>query len=397
MNMTNWKETISFEELLRWRRHFHQHPELSFQEKETAAYIASELESMEGLEILRPTETSVVGVLKGKETGRTIAFRADIDALPIQEDTDLPFMSRRAGVDHACGHDCHAAMLLGAAKVLSTFREHLSGTVKFVFQHAEEVPPGGAIELVQSGVLDDVEYIFGQHAALPAPLGMVMAREGVEFASQDIFDIYIQGKSCHGSRPHDGIDPITVGAEIVACLNGIITKDVDSQQTAVVSLGEFTAGHTHNVVPDSAVIKGNIRTFSEEVRQTIINRVEQIVSGVTEAFHTTGEVKWAGYPSVENNGQALQILLGAAKKVVGEKMVVPMAAPASSSEDFANYALVAKSAYCFLGFGTYEQGAAGVAHNPKFKVNEDALPVGTKIFVQTALDLLGNKWEEGNQ
>ena len=385
----DWKETIPVDDMLRWRRHIHQYPEIAFQEKETAGYIAAELANFPGIEVSRPTETSVVGTLNGTKPGKTIAFRADIDALEIAEDSGVPFTSQNEGVSHACGHDCHAAMLLGTAKVLSGQRDSLAGSVKFIFQHAEEKPPGGAIDLVNAGVLDGVEYIFGQHVAIPAPLGLVLTKDGVHSASQDIFDITIQGKSCHGSMPHTGIDPITIGAEVVNCLNSILAKNIDAQETAVLSLGQFSAGHTHNVVPDHALIKGNIRTFSEEVRQTIMARVDEIVAGIAKAFNTTYEIKWAGYPSMKHDEDAVRIMREAAKKVVGEKAVITMPKPVSSSEDFSNYEKVCKGAFYFLGFGTEEQGAGGITHNPKFKVNESALPIGTQIFVQIAMDLLG--------
>lgn len=385
----DWKQNMPIDNIIRWRRHIHQYPEIAFQEKETAAYITRELSKISGIEILHPTETSVIGILHGVKQGKTIAFRADIDALEIQEDSGLEFMSKNEGISHACGHDCHAAMLLGVAKVLSGQREKLSGTVKFIFQHAEEKPPGGAIEIINSGALEDVDYIFGQHVAIPAPLGMVLTKDGIHSASQDIFDISIIGKSCHGSQPHEGIDPITIGAEVVSCLNSILSKNINAQEPAVLSLGQFTAGQTHNVVPDMAIIKGNIRTFSESVRQTVMARIEDIVAGITSAFNTSYRIKWAGYPSMNHNDEANQIMRESAKKIVGEKMVVTMPQPTPSSEDFANYEMVTKGSYYFLGFGTYDQGAAGVTHNPEFKVNEDGLVIGSKIFVQIAMDILG--------
>lgn len=237
------------QDVLTWRRHLHANPELSFQEHKTADYIVEQLTRFGGLKISRPTATSVVAYLQGAAAGPCYALRADIDALPLQEKNDEPFCSTNPGVMHACGHDAHTAMLLGAARVLCQMQAQLTGSVCFIFQHAEELPPGGAQELVDLGYLDDVSMIFGLHVFPTVPTGIVNMKQGIFSAACDNFDIVIQGKGGHGSTPQYCIDPIVIGAEVATSLQNIVARKIDPLTVPVLSITTFQAGASYNVIP----------------------------------------------------------------------------------------------------------------------------------------------------
>ncbi|MCR8643988.1 amidohydrolase [Paenibacillus sp. N1-5-1-14] len=384
----NWREQLSIEEVIAWRRHMHQHPELSFEEVETANYIYNVLSTFPNLELSRPTTNSVIATLKGSAPGKTIALRGDIDALPIMEESDVKFPSLNPGVMHACGHDTHAAMLLGAAKVLSGMKEQLKGTIKFIFQPAEEVPPGGAKAIVEAGVLDDVEYVFGIHIFPKLEVGYIGTNVGAITAGQDIFELKIQGKGSHGSTPELSIDPITIGCEVVSNLNNIVSRHVGALDNAVLSIGQFTAGEVFNVIPDSATIKGTVRTTNPETRKLMKKRIHEVIDHLVHAYNGTYELNYMdGYSAVINNEEVIEIVRGAAKTIVGDKQFVNP--KMMGSEDFSAYSDVCKGAFYVLGGGTEEEGCGYMNHHPKFKINEDALAIGVQMHTQIALDVLG--------
>ncbi|WP_195574232.1 M20 metallopeptidase family protein [Paenibacillus sp. 1001270B_150601_E10] len=388
--MTNWREQIPTEEVIQWRRHFHQHPELSFEEIETSNYIYDVLSTFPNLELSRPTTNSVIAKLTGSAPGKTIALRADIDALPIEEEADVDFKSKKPGIMHACGHDTHAAMLLGAAKVLSGMKDQLSGVIKFIFQPAEEVPPGGAKAIVDAGVLDDVDYVFGIHIFPKLPAGMIGTNVGAMTAAQDIFELKIQGKGSHGSTPELSIDPITIGAEIVTNLNNIVSRHVSALDNAVLSIGQFTAGEVFNVIPDTATLKGTVRTTNAETRKLMKKRIHEVIDHIVKAYNGTYELHYLdGYSAVVNHEVATDIVRQAADKIVGEQQFT--CPKMMGSEDFAAYTDVTKGSFFVLGGGTEEEGCGYMNHHPKFKINEDALAVGMQMHVQIALDVLGKK------
>ena len=386
--MNNWKQALPIEEVIGWRRYLHQHPELSFQEHGTANFIYTILSQLPHLELSRPTETSVVGILKGKHPGKTIALRADIDALAITEEADVDFKSVNEGVMHACGHDVHTAMLLGAAKVLSGMTDDLHGSVKFIFQHAEEIPPGGAKALVEAGVMDEVDFVFGTHIISGAPVGMIGTSIGAMSASTDIFELKIKGCGSHGSTPEKAIDPITIGAEVISNLNNIVSRNIGALKNAVLSFGEFSSGNSHNVIPDTACIKGTVRATDPLTRQQMKKRIFEVSEHITAAYDGTIEINWIdGYSAVMNHADATEIVRAAANKIVGEKaqVTVPLM---MGAEDFSAYTDVTKGSFFYLGGGTAEEGCGYSAHHPKFKINEKALFVGMQMHVQIALDLL---------
>ena len=366
----------------RWRQHIHANPDLSFQEQATADYIASELASFGPLELRRLTPNSVVAELKGKLPGPVWALRADIDALPIQEESGEAFSSCKPGVMHACGHDAHAAMLMGAAKVLCHFQDRLKGSVRFIFQHAEEVPPGGAQELVNLGVLQDVEYIFGLHVMPDKPTQTLSLKEGVFSASSDNFDIVITGKGGHGSMPHLCIDPIVIGAEIVSALQQIVARKLDPLHAPVLTIATFQSGESYNVIPNSAHLAGTLRTHNQKVREQVPQLMQQVIAGVVAAHGASFDIQWqAGYAVGNNHASACEI----ARKVIEENFppqtLHTVTTPLFGSEDFSSYQQHVPGCFIFVGCRNPDKGAVWNVHNPHFLLDEDAMKVGVKTHL----------------
>ncbi|WP_086313796.1 hypothetical protein A5821_001337 [Enterococcus sp. 7F3_DIV0205] len=387
--MTTIQEKMPQADMVKWRRHLHRHPELSFHEVETAKYIQKVLADFPNLEVSSLTENSVIAILKGAKPGKTIALRADIDALPIVEESDVDFPSENPGVMHACGHDTHTAMLLGAVKVLSEMQDKIAGTVKFIFQPAEEEPPGGAKLLVEAGVMDDVDMVFGLHIAPNIPVGMVGTRKGPASAASDVFTLKIQGRGSHGSTPDLSVDPIMIGVEIINNLNNIVSRNISPFDNAVISIGEFNAGKTANVIPDTAQIQGTVRTNDKEVRMFIKKRIEGIIDGICKMYDATYDLDYLlGYSEVNNDSDATDIVVAAAEKVVGKERMFE-APKMMGGEDFSAYTDVKPGSFFILGGGTAAEGCGYMNHHPKFKIMEECFPVGSGMHAQIILDILG--------
>lgn len=370
-----------------WRHRIHQNPELSYEERRTSRFVADRLRSMGNIEVIRPTETSVLGILRGGEPGPTVAFRADMDALPVDELTDFAFKSRVPGVSHACGHDMHTAMLLGTAQVLSAMQSQLPGTVYFLFQHAEEKAPGGAREIIDSGVLKGVDAIFGAHVTPGYPVGSIgLLPAGAASTAADGFFLTIEGKGSHGSKPEQGIDPIVTGAEIVLALQSIVSRNVTPGEMAVVSIGRFRSGDAPNVIPEKAELAASIRTITPQTRKIVEQRVRTIVDGICKANGTTYELNYViSYPAVQND-DTLRTLAGkSAVRAVGREMVFE-APRMSASEDFAYYGEVAPVYFFILGVG---DGPAN--HNPAFHADDEAMLNGVKTEAQMLWDYLNDR------
>jgi amidohydrolase len=377
---------IDEDALIAWRRDIHAHPELSFQETRTSGLVTQALEAM-GLEVIRPTPTSVVGVLRGARPGRTVALRADMDALPVHEETGEPFSSQNPGIMHACGHDAHTAMLLAAAKALAGLRGDLAGTVKFIFQHAEEQAPGGAVELVAAGVVADVDGVFGLHI-MNQKAGTVTIARGAASTAADVGVLTVQGKGSHGSMPQHGVDPVVVGAEMVLALQTIVSRSVAPDHFAVVTVGSFQSGEAPNVIPDSARLGLSVRTTVPADRETVRRRVEEIVAGISAAHGASASVEWKpGYEAVRNDDAASELAFAAAVKAIGEDRV-SWGPGTSASEDFSAYSARVPGCFLFLGGGDASEGFPFQNHHPKFNVIESALPLGARVEVQLALDFL---------
>lgn len=373
----------------RWRQHIHANPDLSFQEKATADYIAAELASFGPLELRRLTPNSVVAELRGKHPGPVWALRADIDALPLQEESGETFSSCKPGVMHACGHDAHSAMLMGAAKVLCDFQDQLKGSVRFIFQHAEEVPPGGAQELVKLGVLENVEYIFGLHVMPDRPTQTLSLKEGVFSASSDNFDIVITGKGGHGSMPHLCVDPIVIGAEIVSALQQIVARKLDPLHAPVLTIATFQSGESYNVIPNSARLAGTLRTHNQQVRELVPQLMQQVIAGIVAAHGASFEIEWqSGYAVGNNHPQACEIARNVIQQHFPEQTLQTVTTPLFGSEDFSSYQQHVPGCFIFVGCRNPEKGAVWNVHNPHFLLDEDAMKVGVKTHLSLISPLI---------
>jgi len=385
------------ERVVAWRRDIHRHPELSNREARTANLVAQHLRSL-GMEVRTGmAHHGVVGILRGGRPGPVVALRADMDALPVTERTGLPFASIHDGVMHACGHDAHTAMLMGAAEVLAGIAESLSGTVMFVFQPAEEGPPpgeeGGAQMMVAQGLLegeDAPEAIFGLHV-YPFETGTIQYREGGFLASADRLEIHVRGRQAHGSSPWAGVDPVIVSAQIMTALQAIPSRQLDvTRGAAVVSIGVVRAGSRWNIIPDEVFMEGTIRTHDPDLREEMVRRVRHTATHIAEAAGATAEVIVEATAPVTWNDPAmtrrilpsLQWAAGADKVSVGRPVMV--------AEDFAFFQEKIPGSYFLLGVNRpgIAAGAAPSNHSPEFDVHEPAMQTGVRAFVGIAIDYL---------
>lgn len=369
-----------FAQVVEWRRHFHRNAELSFQEYETTAYIETQLQQWDGVEISRPTKTGLVARIRGARPGRTIAIRCDIDALPIQEDNDLDFKSCNPGAMHACGHDGHTAMLLGVAALAARHRDELSGELVCIFQHAEELPPGGAIELYEAGVMDGVDELYGCHLSSNYPTGKLGVRSGALTAATDRFDIVIKGKGGHSSMPEMCIDPIVTGAQVVTALQNIVARNIRALEPAVVSVCQVSAGDAYNIIPQQMTIIGSVRTFSEAVRAEIPRQIQRITAGICAAAGADFDFSYElGYASVINDEALTDHVKDALAGWFGPECILPID-PVMPGEDFS--ALQKNCPACFVEIGTRDEakGTNCPHHNPAYIMDEEGLRYGTGLL-----------------
>ncbi len=377
------------ESVVAWRRQLHRDPELSFHEQRTSQFVADTLAGFGGLEVSRPTPTSVVARLVGEAKGRVLAMRADMDALPIHEANDHAFVSRTPGVMHACGHDGHTAMLLGAARVLAARRDQLHGEVRFIFQHAEELPPGGAQEMVDAGVLDGVDLVIGAHLWLPLPFGEVSVKSGPLMASPDNFRIVIEGAGGHAAMPHITVDSIAVAAQVITNLQHVVARAVDPLASAVVSVTRIAGGTAYNVIPGSVELEGTVRTFDPALRDRVPELMERVIAGVTAAHGARYQFRVErGYHPVVNSDEATDLLRRAVTRALGRD-ALSEAVPTMGGEDFSAYQLKVPGAFFFIGARNEEQGIVHPHHHERFDLDERALDYGTRIFVAAAEEYLG--------
>lgn len=378
-----WRELAAevTDDVVGWRRHLHQHPELSFQEKETADFVAQRLASFGGLEISRPTATSVVARLRGGQPGPVLAVRADMDALPIEEESGVPFASERRGVMHACGHDGHTAILLGVARILSRHPERVRGEIRFMFQHAEELFPGGAQELVDKGVLDGVDTVLGLHLMAPLESGTLQVRAGPTMAAPDTFEITVEGKGGHAAHPHTSIDPVAIGAQIVSNLQHVVSRAVDPLEPIVVSVTRFHAGSADNVIPEKAELGGTVRTMDADLRDRVPELMERVVRGVAEAHGAGYRFTYQrGYRALVNDEGVTSRLRSALADAFGEDTV--RTPPATmGGEDFSAYLAAVPGTFFFVGARPEGVDEAYPHHHPRFAIDERALAVGVEAFL----------------
>lgn len=375
-----------FDRLVCIRRDFHMYPELSFHEVETPKKIATFLREC-GLEVEENVGgRGVIAEIKGKNPGKTIAFRADFDALPIQDEKELPYSSRVPGIMHACGHDIHTTSLLGVASVLSQKKEYISGNIRFIFQFAEEQPPGGAKFMIEDGCLKGVDMIYGAHVASILPTGMIGVASGPVNASADNFEIEIIGQGGHGAFPHSSIDPIVLGASLVMQLQQIVSRQIDPLQSAVLTIGTFHSGTTNNVIPEKAIITGTVRTLDENTRGFIEQRIEQITNSIVGGVGATAKIKYdKGYPVLNNTIEETTIVENTAKEVFGHSHVLNIP-PLMGGEDFAQYLQHVPGCFFYVGGGFSESEKNYPHHHPKFDVDERSMIHIGKMFLSLVLN-----------
>ncbi|MFD1707336.1 M20 family metallopeptidase [Siminovitchia sediminis] len=374
-----------YEEMVHIRRYLHQHPELSFKEYKTAAYIAEFYRQL-GIEVQTGVGgNGVVARIKGKKPGKRIALRADFDALPIQEETGLPFSSTVPGIMHACGHDGHTAVLLTIGRVLHEMIDDLPGEYVFIHQHAEELAPGGAVSMIKDGCLDGVDAIFGTHLWAEIPYKTISYRTGPFMAAADGFEIVIKGRGGHGAMPHKTKDAIVIGSQLVTNLQHIVSRRVNPVDPAVISVGSFVAENAFNVIADTAKLKGTVRTFSEEARDFIEKEMETVIKGTCLANGCDYEFTYhRGYPAVVNHQNETEFLAKKAAEVQGvdhvEELELQM-----GGEDFAYYLQHVKGTFFFTG-AQPDPESSYPHHHPKFDIKEEAMLLAAKTLAWTAVE-----------
>lgn len=376
------------EQVIAWRRYLHQHPELSFHEEQTAQFVYETLVSFGNLEVSRPTKNSVMARLIGAQPGKVLAMRADMDALAITEENTFDFVSTKPGVMHACGHDGHTAMLLGAAKLLSGMKDKIKGEVRFLFQHAEEIYPGGAEEMVQAGVMDGVDLVIGTHLWAPMEYGTVGICYGPMMAAPDTFWITVRGKGGHAALPHQTIDSIAIAAQVVTNLQHIVSRTTDPLENLVLSVTQFVGGTTHNVIPGTVEICGTVRSFDANLREQVPGLMERVIKGITEAHGAAYEFKYEfGYRPVINDNEVTKLMEEVVVEALGTEWVEHIK-PNMGGEDFSAFMQKAPGCFFYVAAGNQEKGITYPHHHPRFTIDEDSLEVGVKMFVNAARKLV---------
>ena len=370
--------------LVEWRRDFHRHPELAFEERRTAAVVRAFLESL-GIEVRACGRTGLRGVLRGGRPGRTVALRADMDALPVAEIADHDYASENPGVMHACGHDGHMAILMGAARVLAARRDTLPGTVVFLFQPAEEHPPGGAASMIEEGALDGVESIFGLHLWQPLPTGVVGLRAGALMAQADEFEVAVRGRGGHASQPDLTVDPVVAASHVVVAAQTIVSRFTDPRQPVVVSFTTVHGGRIHNIIPDEVTMTGTVRTLDPATQLAVKERLGEVCAATCRLFGATAAFAYKeGYPPVINDAASVDLVRRAAALELGGDAVRTIA-PTMGGEDFAYYLQRVPGAFALLGMG---DGRPHPHHNARFDIDETMLPVGVRLMTAVALEML---------
>jgi len=377
------------------RRDLHRHPELGNREHRTGKLVRDRLKAL-GLEVRHPiARTGVIGILRGGEPGPVVALRADIDALPIDETRDVPYRSGTPGAMHACGHDAHTAVLLGAAEVLTSLKDRLPGTVVFLFQPAEEGPPegetGGAPLVLEEGALDDPKpsAIFALHVSPLLEAGRIGWCEGPILASSDHFVIEVKGRKTHGAYPHTGLDPVPVAAELVSALQALVARELDAQAPKVLTVGSIHGGNRFNIIADAVTLEGTLRALDPAVRRELRERMERTIRGIAAAHGTTAELRFVGpgHPPTLNDPTLALTIVPALERALGRGQVVRVR-PEMGAEDFADYAARIPGLYVRLGVRNEARGITAMVHTPEFDLDESALVIGVRTLATMAWQAL---------
>ncbi|MFJ7920634.1 amidohydrolase [Lysinibacillus fusiformis] len=378
----------NYEEMVGIRRHLHEYPELSFEEVETPAYITAYHKEL-GHEVREGVGgRGVVAVLRGESPGKTVALRADFDALAIQEENDLPYKSKIKGKMHACGHDGHTATLLGLAKALNKMKSEITGNIIFIHQHAEEVAPGGAKPMIEDGCLDGVDVIFGTHLWAPTPIGEILVKDGAIMAAADKVEIAIQGKGGHGAEPQHSIDAVTLASQFVISAQQLISRRIDPLKSAVLTIGHFEAINPFNVIADRVKLAGTIRTFEEDVRTQMEQELEAVLNATCLAFGASYEYRYTrGYPPVYNHQKETEFVAQLASTVPGVEQV-KTCPPFMVGEDFAYYLEKVPGTFFFTGAKSPEWETAYPHHHARFNFDERAMLIAAKTLGKATLEYL---------
>lgn len=376
--------------LISVRREIHKYPELSFEEERTSSFIAREMQKFAIPVKKRVAKTGVVGILNAKGK-KTIALRADMDALPIYEKTNFSYRSKNPGVMHACGHDAHIACLLGAAKILSNKKESLLGNVKFIFQPSEETPPGGAKLMIQEGVLENprVDAVLGMHVDTTIPTGKIGFRKGVMLAHVDNFEIEIKGKGGHGAYPHKSVDSVVISSYVIQALQTISSRSVDPLSPVVITIGSIEGGTKHNIIPDVVKMKGTYRSLDKTIAKELPQKIKRIANGVAKSFGADCFVYIEpGYPSLVNDENFTEFAIESARELLGSKAIVEIKEPMMVAEDFSYFLKKRPGTFIRLGVRNEKKKSIHPWHHSQFTVDEDALPIGTAVLIKIAIDFL---------
>jgi amidohydrolase len=383
--------THLFDEMVALRRDFHQHPEVGFNEHRTANIVANTLSDL-GLEVQRGIgETGVVALLEGKYPGPVILMRFDMDALPLQEESDVPYKSKYTNVMHACGHDGHMTMGLTLAKIFSQYQEQIHGTLKFVFQPGEE-GRGGALAMIADGVLDNpkADAAFAMHLWNTIPIGQVRAIEGPCMAASSTFTITVTGRGGHGAMPDKAIDPILTAAQIVVGMQSIISRSIDPQDAAVVTVGQFSAGTTFNVIPEKATLKGTVRSYNNELHHALYRRILELAHHTATAYHCTAHMEAVAIvPAVVNAAEPTQAVRAAATRVVGEDNLIE--GRNMAAEDMGMFLEEIPGCYFFIGSKNDEKGLNYAHHHPRFDFDERAMITGVAVMGEAVAEYVMKK------
>lgn len=374
------------DQLTAWRRHLHAHPELSGQEKQTAAFVAAELRKMGYQPRERVGDTYGLTATLNVNDTPAIALRADMDALPVTEEANTEFKSKNVGIMHACGHDAHMAMLLGTAKLLADRKDQLKQSVKLIFQPSEECYPGGAQPMIAAGVLDDVARIYGIHIWSELPMGTLGTRVGPFMSATDDLRITVRGNGGHAAMPQQCVDSILAAAHVLIALQSVVSRSIAMTDSAVVSITQIHAGTTGNVIPEVVEMNGTVRTLSEATHATVARRIEELAAGVAHAHQANAEVKIRrGYPVLVNDKAAVECVWAAAREVgFGADHLLTLPGQ-GGGEDFAYFTQKVPGAFAFLGGGNKSKRCDFPHHHPRFNIDEDALPLGAALLAELAL------------
>lgn len=392
--MVSKKDLQQYEEyLIQKRRDFHMHPEPGFEEFRTSKIVSDELKSF-GYQVIEGVgKTGVIGILSNNPDGKTIALRADMDALRMQEENDVEYKSKVDGMMHSCGHDTHTAMLLGAAKYFGENRDQINGTLKVIFQSAEEGPmPGGGIFVIEDGHLDDVDAVFGLHITSRDKVGTLSVKKGAAMAAPDEFSIDIIGTGTHASAPHTGWDPIYTASQVVVAFQSIISRNINPNTPAVISVCMIQGGTAFNIIPEKVTLKGTVRTLDPTTRDFVFKRMDEVLKSITELHKSKYVFEIIkGYPPLINDDRMVDFMTSISESILGKENVIVLDEPSMGGEDFAYYLEQKPGAFGWLGGGRLDQDEIYYNHNPKFDIDESALLNGMAIHVNTVIEYLQKK------